>query len=55
MIGKVVHINAFVASDSDIKSIIGLNAEIEQLDALGGVGICEISLEKDPNTVSGFY
>ena len=55
MIGKVVHVNAFIASDGDIKSIIGLNTEISTLENLGSIGICEIMLEPDPNTASGFY
>lgn len=47
--------NAFIASDDDVKSILGLDADITTLHDLGNIGICEIMLEEDPNTVSGFY
>lgn len=55
MTGKVTYVNAFMASDDDIKSIVGLDNEITQLEQLGNVGICEITLEPDPNTASGYY
>ena len=55
MIGKVDFVNAFVASDDDLKSIVGLDVDISQLKEKGTIGICEIELQTDENTASGFY
>lgn len=55
MVGKISYVNAFVASDDDIKSIVGLDSDIPDLKKLGNVGIVEIELQPDPNTESGYY
>ena len=55
MIGTIDYINAFIASDEDIKSVIGLDQEISDFEQMGNLGICELSLQKDPETESGFY
>lgn len=55
MIGKIDYTSAFVASDDDLNSIVGIETYIPQIKELGTLGICEIALQTDESTESGFY
>lgn len=55
MQGKISHVNAYLASSSDIYSILGLDVNVEVISSLGDVGIFEVVLDEDASTKSGFY
>lgn len=55
MLGEITYVSAFVSSEEDIRSIIGVNTSIDIINQLGNVGVFKVKLKKDENTVSGFY